>query len=137
MMRSFLSFSFLRPPNAILVPGMYFFGFSCALSAAIFRDRHCPVVETDIGRERRYAYEVFEQGVLTPGDCLLLVGIGVGESLDLTSLSSEESVKVWANLVGATLLESVALSTSRLEKRCALVLSSVSKELLSFVGCRR
>ena len=27
-MRSFRSFSFLRPPKAILVPGMYFLGFS-------------------------------------------------------------------------------------------------------------
>jgi hypothetical protein len=26
--RSFLSFSFFRPPKAILVPGMYFLGFS-------------------------------------------------------------------------------------------------------------
>jgi len=28
VMISFLSLSFLRPPNAILVPGMYFLGFS-------------------------------------------------------------------------------------------------------------
>lgn len=28
MIRSFLSFSFFRPPKAILVPGMYFLGFS-------------------------------------------------------------------------------------------------------------
>lgn len=28
VIRSFLSFSFLRPPKAILVPGMYFLGFS-------------------------------------------------------------------------------------------------------------
>ena len=28
VIRSFLSLAFLRPPNAILVPGMYFFGFS-------------------------------------------------------------------------------------------------------------
>lgn len=28
VIRSFLSFSFFRPPNAILVPGMYFLGFS-------------------------------------------------------------------------------------------------------------
>jgi len=27
-MRSFRSLSFFRPPNAILVPGMYFLGFS-------------------------------------------------------------------------------------------------------------
>jgi len=28
VIKSFLSFSFFKPPNAILVPGMYFFGFS-------------------------------------------------------------------------------------------------------------
>lgn len=28
VIRSFLSFSFFRPPKAILVPGMYFLGFS-------------------------------------------------------------------------------------------------------------
>ena len=28
VIRSFLSFAFLRPPKAILVPGRYFFGFS-------------------------------------------------------------------------------------------------------------
>ena len=28
VIRSFLSFPFLRPPKAILVPGMYFLGFS-------------------------------------------------------------------------------------------------------------
>lgn len=28
VMMSFLSLSFLRPPKAILVPGMYFLGFS-------------------------------------------------------------------------------------------------------------
>lgn len=28
VIRSFLSLSFFKPPKAILVPGMYFFGFS-------------------------------------------------------------------------------------------------------------
>jgi hypothetical protein len=28
VIRSFLSLAFFRPPKAILVPGMYFFGFS-------------------------------------------------------------------------------------------------------------
>ena len=28
VIKSFLSFSFFNPPKAILVPGMYFFGFS-------------------------------------------------------------------------------------------------------------
>lgn len=41
MIRSFLSFSFFRPPNAILVPGMYFLGFSrysnCRLEARVSR----------------------------------------------------------------------------------------------------
>lgn len=34
------------------------------------------------------------EGVVLPGDTLLLVGIGVGEALDLTSLATEKTVKV-------------------------------------------
>lgn len=35
VMMSFLSLGFLRPPKAILVPGMYFFGFSRYSNCAI------------------------------------------------------------------------------------------------------
>lgn len=39
------------------------------------------------------------ESVVVPGDALLLVGIGVGEALDLTSLATEKTVKVGTNLL--------------------------------------
>ena len=71
---------------------------------------------------RRLSYEIFEEGVIAPCDSLLLVGISVRESLYLTGLATEESMEVWSDLVSAARLESVALSTSGLEKSSALVL---------------
>jgi len=39
------------------------------------------------------------ESVVVPGDALLLVGIGVGEALDLTSLATKKTVKVGTNLL--------------------------------------
>jgi len=58
--------------------------------------------------------EVLEQGVLVPSDALLLVGIGVGVTVDLTGLTAEEAVEHGANLVALTLLQGMALSASGL-----------------------
>lgn len=44
----------------------------------------------------------------------MLVGVGVGEALNLTSFAAEESVKVGADLVGTAFLEGVALSAASL-----------------------
>lgn len=55
------------------------------------------------------------QSVLIPGDTSSLVGIGVGVTLDGTSLTTEQTVQVRTNLVGATSLGGVALSTTSLE----------------------
>ena len=55
--------------------------------------------------------EVLEESVLVPVDTLLLVGVGVGEALDLTGLTAEQTVKVGPNLVGLALTEGVALGT--------------------------
>lgn len=66
VIKSFLSLSFFNPPNAIFVPGMYFFGFSRYSNYAIIRG--CYVLNE--GR-RKY------QSVIVPGDSLCLVGIGV------------------------------------------------------------
>lgn len=60
--------------------------------------------------------EVVEQGLLFPGDTLLLVGVGVGETLNLTGLAAEETVQSRADLVALTLLQGVALSATGLEE---------------------
>ena len=55
------------------------------------------------------------QRALVPGDTGLLVGVGVGVALGLASLTAEETVQVGADLVGATSLDGVALSTASLD----------------------
>ena len=76
--------------------------------------------------------EVFEEGVVSPDDVGVLVGLGVGVSLHSSGLSSKQSVEVWSLLVGTSLLVSVALSTASLEQ----LLSSlhVSLWLLPLLG---
>ena len=60
------------------------------------------------------------QSSLVPGDTLLLVGIGVGEAVDGTSLAAEETVQSRADLVALTVLEGVALSATGLEEGSTL-----------------
>ena len=102
VMRSLRSLPFLRPPKAILVPGMNFLGFSrylnCLANTAL-----AIVIRT------KNEYIGTYQSVLVPGHTGLLVGIGVGVALDLTSLTAEEAVEVGADFVGTTILDSVAL----------------------------
>jgi len=64
--------------------------------------------------------EVLEQGVLVPINALLLVGIGVGVSLDLAGLASEESVESGPGLAGSAGLDGVALLAAGLEELGAL-----------------
>lgn len=54
------------------------------------------------------------QGVLIPGNTGLLVGIGVGVSLNGTGGTAEQTVESRADLVGATSLDGVALSAASL-----------------------
>lgn len=56
---------------------------------------------------------------MVPGDTLVLVGVGVGETLDLAGLATEEAEEVRADLVGTALFESVAGSTAGLENMLA------------------
>jgi len=65
--------------------------------------------------------EVLEESVITPGDALALVGVGVSVSGDLAGLSAPKSVKVGSDLVALTLLEVVALSATGLEEVGALL----------------
>lgn len=46
----------------------------------------------------------------------MLVGVGVGETLNLTGLAAEETVQSRADLVALTLLQGVALSATGLEE---------------------
>lgn len=60
--------------------------------------------------------EVLEEGLVVPGDALLLVGVGVGVAVDGASLAAEEAVEGRADLVAAVLLDGVALGATRLEE---------------------
>lgn len=54
------------------------------------------------------------QAVLVPRDTLLLVGVGVGEAVDLARLAAEEAVKLGADLVALVGLQGVALGATSL-----------------------
>jgi len=112
VMRSFLSLPFFRPPKAILVPGMYFLGFSrysnCGRCQRVSRPVVCP--------------SCTHEGVLVPLNALLLIGVRVGEALDLTSVAAEKTVKVGADLVALALLQVVALCAAGLEEVGTLLL---------------
>jgi len=74
--------------------------------------------------------EVLEEGVLVPGDALLLVGVGVGVALDLSGLAAEEAVEHGADLVALALLQGVALRAAGLEK-VGTLLSIACDEMLA------
>jgi hypothetical protein len=65
--------------------------------------------------------EVLEESVLVPVDTLLLVGVGVGEALDLTGLAAEDTVELRADLVALAGLQGVALRAAGLEEVGALL----------------
>jgi len=60
------------------------------------------------------AANVSHKSVLVPLDALLLVCVGVGETVNGTSLATEETVKVGTDLVALTLLQVVALCATGL-----------------------
>ena len=67
-------------------------------------------------RRRRGGRVATYQRVLVPRDALLLVGVGVGEALDLAGLAAEETVQRRADLVTLAVLQGVALGTPGLEE---------------------
>lgn len=71
----------------------------------------------DEARERENQY----QSVLIPRHTLRLVGVGIRETLDLTSFPPEESMQLRADLVALAGLEGVALCTSCLEEGSTLL----------------
>lgn len=110
VIRSFLSLPFFKPPKAILVPGMYFLGFSRY-------SYYCTISHWS----RIISFVKTHKSVLRPGDTFLFVGIGVGEAFDLASLTTEQAVQVWADLVAFTFLQVVALGASRFEETSTLL----------------
>jgi hypothetical protein len=101
----------LRPPKAILVPGMNFLGFS-----RYSNWRHRQQLRLPLGGPRRETYE----SLLVPLNTLLLVGVGVGVALDLAGLASEQTVKSGTGLGGSAGLDGVALLATSLEELGAL-----------------
>ena len=65
--------------------------------------------------------EVHVQSVLAPDDALVLVGLGVGETSSLSSLSAPDSVEVWSLLVFPSSLNSVTLGTGLREDLLSVV----------------
>lgn len=54
------------------------------------------------------------QSALVPGNTGLLVGVGVGVSVDLTGLTAKETVQLGADLVATISIDGVALSATGL-----------------------
>lgn len=59
---------------------------------------------------------VIEQGLVVPGNALVLVGVGEVVAGGGTRLAAKEAVQVGADLVATVLLDGVALSTTGLEE---------------------
>lgn len=106
-MRSLRSLAFLSPPKAILVPGMYFLGFS--------RYSNYKALVPDIARGGTSMYRKSYESLLVPLNTLLLVCVGVSEARDLAGVASEKTVKVRTDLVALALLQVVALLAAGLE----------------------
>lgn len=72
----------------------------------------------------RYTYQSF----LIPGHVGLLVGVGVREALDGTSGTTEQSVQVRTDLVGAALLDGVALRATGLISESVTCKATAARE---------
>ena len=123
-MRSFRSLGFFRPPKAILVPGMYFLGFSRYLNWNTV---------SDISDCRRTLGNT-NQGILVPDDALGLVGIGVGIALDLTGLATEEAEQRRTDLVAGTLFHGMTRVAAGLEELSTLLSVTCKRGQLTAIG---
>jgi len=63
-----------------------------------------------------WVLKVLKQSFLVPLNRFLLVGVGVGETLDRSGVTSEKAVQIGTDLVALAFTESVALSASCLER---------------------
>jgi len=76
-----------------------------------------------------WVLEVLEQGVVIPLNTLRLVGICVGEALDLTSVTAEQPVQVGTDLVSLALAQGVTLCAAGFEKVGTLLCVSCSRDM--------
>ena len=85
VMRSFRSFSFFKPANAIFVPGMYWERYQQRVGFML----------SDVAKPTHLfrVLEVLKEGLLVPGNTLVHVGSGVREAIGLTSLTTEHTKK--------------------------------------------
>jgi hypothetical protein len=119
VIKSLRSLAFFRPPKAIFVPGMYFFGFS--------RYSNCRRVSSMILcrlRRKRKTYQAF----FIPGDTGLPVSIRVRKPFHGAGFAPKQAVEVGADLVAAAALERVTLSTASLPQE------SVNRRMAGPVG---
>jgi hypothetical protein len=63
-----------------------------------------------------WVLQVLKQRILVPNDTLLLVGSSVAVAWLGTALAAKQTMKVWTDRVGTTLLYGVALSATGLEQ---------------------
>lgn len=105
--KSLRSLSFFKPAKAILVPGMYFFGFS-RYSNSVVSSQVMPLLMFAAVYENPSAWPVLRPKMLrVGGECYRAM-----EQVSRGNLPKQ----VGADFVGATLFEGVALSTTGLEE---------------------
>lgn len=75
------------------------------------------------------------QSVLFPFDAFLLICVGVGEALDLTGLTAEQTVQVGSDLVAFAFLQVMALRASCLSSTSAAEVAISSREERMALSC--
>lgn len=95
-MTSARSCGFLKPANAIFVPGMYFFGFSKYCNERISQQGRVPA--------RMLVWNTcFKQCLFLPNDAFIPVRVCVREPRDFARLTTEQPMQVGSYFVWASL----------------------------------
>jgi hypothetical protein len=96
-MRSLRSLSFFKPAKAILVPGMYFLGFSVIKKVVVSNISLGAITQVEKADRRNdpavgVRTEVFEHGVLIPDDALVDVGSTIREAFCFAGMATKNAV---------------------------------------------